>query len=93
MKIYRIAKKPNKFDVVNKYPSKPDEERWDVISLGNGLFQLRFDSIPIQDYRLKDRGDIKEVKFYGMNFLKNIPKGTKQPPILFMYSRAQDLIA
>jgi hypothetical protein len=92
MKIYRIAKKPNKFDVVNKYPSKPEEERWDVISLGNGLFQLRFDSIPILDYSLKDRGDIKEVKTYGLNFIKKVPKGTRLPPIMFLYSRPQDLI-
>jgi hypothetical protein len=81
MKIYHISQ-------VNK----PDKERWDVISLANGIFQLRFDRVPILDYSIKDRGDIKEVKTYGLNFIKNVPKGTRLPMVIFLYSRAQDLI-
>lgn len=78
---------------MNWYKIARDEERWDVIALGNGIFQLRFDKVvPIMDYRLKDRGDIKEVKIYGMNFLKKVPRGTGTPVTAFLYGGAKNLI-
>jgi hypothetical protein len=74
------------------YRSANMEEKWNVVKIKDSVFQLRFEETPIMDYLLADRGDIKEVKTYGMNFMKNVPRGIPLPPILFMFSRAKDLL-
>jgi hypothetical protein len=75
---------------------KPDtsdtrsETNWNVIKSGS-VYQLRFNDIPIMDYALAQRGDIKEIKTYGYNFITKLPKDIKIPPIMFLYGRAENL--
>ena len=66
--------------------------QWGVKLVSKDVFQLTFNDVPILDYSIIEAGaNIKEIKVYGKNFLKNVPKGTPLPPILFLYSRAKDL--
>lgn len=66
-------------------------EDWNVISIGPNTFQLRYKEIPIQDYTLAQQGNIKELNMYGMNFLQKVPRGTKLPLVIQMYSAGVDL--
>jgi hypothetical protein len=66
-------------------------EDWNVISIGPNSFQLLYKEYPIQDYALTERGGIKELKTYGFNFVTKVPKGTKLPLIIQMYSAGVDL--
>lgn len=61
---------------------------WNVISLGKGIFQLRYDNTPIEDFELIEGANIREVKLYGANFVNLLQKVEKQgkgelrPPVI-----------
>ncbi len=76
---------------MNWYKTARYEKDWNVIRIKPNLFQLQFKGMPITDFYPIERGNIKEVKNYGMNILK-LPKDIILPPIIFMYSRAVDFI-